>query len=62
MNNSFYLLSRDKVPYHEAAKICQEEGGKLFEPETREINDAVYAAFAGCSYWIGIHDVDQEGR
>merc|ERR1711974_47232 len=54
--------------HSEAVKTCKGLGGKLFEPKSASVNNAVLA-FArtkgipiGKGIWIGIHDKTNEGK
>ena len=51
----------DKVDMHTAQRVCEQNGGKLFEPQSAtEMNAILHYYFE--NIWIGIHDKTSEGH
>ena len=66
MQGKEIIFLSDKVDMHRAAEICNQNGGKLFEPQSaRETAALAYGIRYGIRprvYWIGIHDKTSEGH
>jgi hypothetical protein len=53
------------LTYNESVNECNSLGGKLFEPVDEATNDFVHKAAypsLGKWIWIGVNDIDEEGR
>ena len=51
----------DKVDMYTAQRVCEQNGGKLFEPQSAtEMNAILHYYFE--NIWIGIHDKTSEGH
>ena len=61
-----YHPGRDGIGYREAVRICQLEGGQLYEPTDFEqeslVNEFVQSQEEHANYYIGVHDKDTEGN
>ena len=67
INGTLFWFVKRKLNYGEAIINCNENGGKLFEPRNADSNFLVYqmakAAFDNVDrIWIGINDIEMEGR
>ena len=65
LRNSYSF--KRKLNYTNAAINCNSNGGKLFEPRNAATNEAVYkiakeALSNAYRIWIGINDIETEGR
>ncbi len=65
---NYYQFVNQPVTFWEAVTTCQASGGKLVEPKSVEVNQAVAERFSAMlgyqkpSYWIGITDIEHEGE
>ncbi len=58
-----YRLVADRELYVDAQLyICRDDGAKLAEPKSKEENDAIAAMAPTEDLWIGIQDMEIEGR
>ena len=61
-----YHPGRDGIGYREAVRICQLEGGQIYEPANFEqeslVNEFVQSQEEHANYYIGVHDKDTEGN
>jgi hypothetical protein len=60
-----YHFGKESVTYSQAVEKCTAMCGTVFEPKTMDTNKKVFAAakpIIGTTMWIGIHDINNEGR
>ncbi len=60
LGHCYFLMTSSISTFANAVSDCQSRGGKLFEPKSAAINDAV-GALMTTSFLIGITDVASEG-
>ena len=60
--NSFYKIYRASMTYLAAKAKCESDGATLATPRSDAENDFFVELLPGENIWIGINDIDQEGR
>ena len=60
--NSFYKIYRSSMTYLAAKAKCESDGATLATPRSDAENDFFVGLLPGENIWIGINDIDQEGR
>ncbi|XP_006824947.1 kielin/chordin-like protein [Saccoglossus kowalevskii] len=57
-----YVVVDGPVNWYDAKTICENKGGWLAEPRSQAENDAIRTLFVSGHYWLGITDLNHEGR
>ena len=59
--NSFYK-TYDKMNYLDAKSQCESDGAFLATPRSEEENAFIFSLLSGESMWIGVNDIDENGK
>ena len=58
----FYKIHGSKATYTAAKAQCESDGAVLAYPVSQAANDFIVSLIPGTEIWIGIEDIDQEGK
>ncbi|XP_061117664.1 CD209 antigen-like protein C [Conger conger] len=59
---SCYLLSSDRLSWHDAEKICEDQGAQLFVINNADELDFIEGVMFDTNYWIGLVERAEEGH
>merc|ERR1712218_66188 len=62
IGDSCYLVSNDSISWYEAQEFCWQNGGYLTEIDSMEEDLAIYDGLGDQFYWIGLNDIEEEGK
>ncbi|XP_073714052.1 uncharacterized protein [Misgurnus anguillicaudatus] len=57
----YYYISTEKLNWMQSRDYCVRTGGQLVKIPSKKVQDYL-ASFLKASYWIGLNDLDTEGR
>ena len=60
--NLFYKIDNTQRNYNGAKAQCESDGAFLAIPRSQAENDFLYGLLPNDNFWIGINDIEQEGK